>query len=131
MARVRITLVAKAVLGVPWFLATYVIRFSVNLLTLLAIVLSVGLVVDDAIVVLEAIYRHIEEGLPPLQAAYKAMEEAKITIVRPDEKNLAALREKLKPVADAKLKEIGAKGVDANAALAALQEELKKITGGK
>jgi TRAP-type C4-dicarboxylate transport system substrate-binding protein len=64
-------------------------------------------------------------------AAYKAMEEAKITIVRPDEKNMSALREKLKPVADAKLKEIGAKGVDANAALAALQEELKKIAGGK
>jgi hypothetical protein len=59
------------------------------------------------------------------------MEEAKITIVRPDEKNMSALREKLKPVADAKLKAIGAKGVDANAALAALQEEVKKIAGGK
>jgi multidrug efflux pump len=43
--------------------------FTVNLLTLLAIVLSVGLVVDDAIVVVENVERHIREGLTPLQAA--------------------------------------------------------------
>ncbi|MCW6528990.1 efflux RND transporter permease subunit [Sphingomonas sp. MMSM20] len=43
--------------------------FSLNLLTLLAMVLAIGLVVDDAIVVVENIHRHIEEGLPPLQAA--------------------------------------------------------------
>ena len=43
--------------------------FSLNLLTLLAMVMSVGLVVDDAIVVLEHVHRHIERGLSPLQAA--------------------------------------------------------------
>ncbi|MDR8398306.1 efflux RND transporter permease subunit [Paraburkholderia sp. USG1] len=43
--------------------------FSVNLLTLLAMVLAIGLVVDDAIVVVENIHRHIEEGLSPVQAA--------------------------------------------------------------
>ncbi len=43
--------------------------FSLNLLTLLAMVLAIGLVVDDAIVVVENIYRHIEEGRTPLQAA--------------------------------------------------------------
>ncbi len=43
--------------------------FSLNLMTLLAMVLAIGLVVDDAIVVLENIYRHLEEGLTPFQAA--------------------------------------------------------------
>jgi len=43
--------------------------FSLNLLTLLAMVLAIGLVVDDAIVVVENVYRHIEEGRPPVQAA--------------------------------------------------------------
>ncbi|HUC10628.1 MAG TPA: efflux RND transporter permease subunit [Stellaceae bacterium] len=43
--------------------------FSLNLLTLLAMVLAIGLVVDDAIVVVENVYRHIEEGLTPAQAA--------------------------------------------------------------
>ena len=49
--------------------------FSINLLTLLAIVLSVGLVVDDAIVVVENIERHLAEGDSPLQAAYKGARE--------------------------------------------------------
>ena len=43
--------------------------FSLNLLTLLAMVLAIGLVVDDAIVVVENVHRHIEEGKTPLQAA--------------------------------------------------------------
>lgn len=43
--------------------------FSVNLLTLLAMVLAIGLVVDDAIVVVENVHRHIEEGKTPLAAA--------------------------------------------------------------
>jgi len=49
--------------------------FSVNTLSLFGLVLAVGLVVDDAIVVVEGIQRHIEEGLPPQDAARKAMEE--------------------------------------------------------
>ncbi|MEN8719842.1 MAG: efflux RND transporter permease subunit, partial [Oceanococcaceae bacterium] len=44
--------------------------FSINLLTLLAMVLAIGMVVDDAIIVLENIHRHIEDGMKPLEAAY-------------------------------------------------------------
>ncbi|OCX65937.1 multidrug efflux protein [Thioclava sp. SK-1] len=49
--------------------------YSINLLTLLAMVLAIGLVVDDAIVVVENIHRHIEEGLQPIPAAVKGMQE--------------------------------------------------------
>ncbi|MFZ9500278.1 MAG: efflux RND transporter permease subunit [Beijerinckiaceae bacterium] len=49
--------------------------FSINALTLLAMVLAIGLVVDDAIVVLENIHRHIEEGLEPLKAAIIGIKE--------------------------------------------------------
>jgi multidrug efflux pump len=49
--------------------------YSINLLTLLAMVLAIGLVVDDAIVVVENIHRHIEEGLTPLEAAIVGMQE--------------------------------------------------------
>ena len=51
------------------------LHFSVNTLSLFGIVLAIGLVVDDAIVVVEAIQRHIEEGMIPRDAAFKAMEE--------------------------------------------------------
>ncbi len=49
--------------------------FSINTLSLFGLVLAVGLVVDDAIVVVEAVEHHIEEGLSPREAAFKAMEE--------------------------------------------------------
>ena len=49
--------------------------FSLNLLTLLAMVLAIGLVVDDAIVVVENVYRHIEEGYTPVQAALTGARE--------------------------------------------------------
>ena len=49
--------------------------FTLNLLTLLAMVLAIGLVVDDAIVVLENIYRHVEEGFSPFDAAIKGARE--------------------------------------------------------
>ena len=51
------------------------VNFSLNLMTLLAMVLAIGLVVDDAIVVLENIYRHIEDGATPFQAAIKGARE--------------------------------------------------------
>jgi multidrug efflux pump len=49
--------------------------YSINLLTLLAMVLAIGLVVDDAIVVVENIHRHIDEGMSPAQASIKGMKE--------------------------------------------------------
>ncbi|MGC4075823.1 MAG: efflux RND transporter permease subunit [Rubrivivax sp.] len=55
--------------------------FSINTLTLLALVLAIGLVVDDAIVVLENIFRHIEEGLKPFQAALKGVREISFAVV--------------------------------------------------
>ena len=55
--------------------------FSVNTLTLLALVLAIGLVVDDAIVVLENIFRHIEEGLEPFQAALRGAREIGFAVV--------------------------------------------------
>ena len=55
--------------------------FTINTLTLLALVLAIGLVVDDAIVVLENIYRHIEEGLEPFQAAIKGVHEISFAVV--------------------------------------------------
>ena len=55
--------------------------FSLNTLTLLALVLSIGLVVDDAIVVLENIYRHIEEGMTPLAAAFRGVREVGFAVI--------------------------------------------------
>ena len=55
--------------------------FSINTLTLLALVLAIGLVVDDAIVMLENIYRHIEEGMAPFQAAIQGAREVGFAIV--------------------------------------------------
>jgi multidrug efflux pump len=55
--------------------------FSINTLTLLAMVLAIGLVVDDAIVVLENIHRHIEEGMSPMQAAFKGSREIAFAVV--------------------------------------------------
>jgi len=55
--------------------------FTVNTLTLLALVLAIGLVVDDAIVVLENIFRHIEEGLTPFQASLKGVREISFAVV--------------------------------------------------
>jgi multidrug efflux pump len=55
--------------------------FTINTLTLLALVLAIGLVVDDAIVVLENIFRHIEEGLTPFQAALKGVREISFAVL--------------------------------------------------
>ena len=59
----------------------YLFGFTINTFTLLALVLAIGLVVDDAIVVLENIHRHIEEGLPPLQAAITAIQEISFAVI--------------------------------------------------
>jgi len=59
------------------FLAGY----SINLLTLLAMVLAIGLVVDDAIIVVENVQRHIDDGLSPMQAAFASMRELSTPII--------------------------------------------------
>ena len=59
----------------------YIMGFSVNIFTLLALVLAIGIVVDDTIVVLENIYRHIEEGMHPMQAAIKSMKEIAFAVI--------------------------------------------------
>ncbi|SHL12875.1 hydrophobic/amphiphilic exporter-1, HAE1 family [Nitrosospira sp. Nsp11] len=58
-----------------------VLDYSLDNISLLAITLAVGLVVDDAIVMLENIVRHIEKGMPPLQAALKGSKEVSFTII--------------------------------------------------
>jgi hydrophobic/amphiphilic exporter-1 (mainly G- bacteria), HAE1 family len=61
--------------------AMYAFNFSINNLTLMALTLSVGFVVDDAIVMLENIVRHIESGMRPFEAALKGSREVGFTIV--------------------------------------------------
>ena len=63
------------------FAAMYLLNFSLNNLSLMALTISVGFVVDDAIVMLENIFRHIEEGMPAKQAALKGAGEIGFTIV--------------------------------------------------
>lgn len=61
--------------------AMHLLGFSLNLLTLLAMVIAIGLVVDDAIVVLENVYRHLQAGEPPLKAAQKGAQEIAIPVI--------------------------------------------------
>ena len=70
---IPIVTIPLSLIGVMSFLL--MLGYSINLLTLLAMVLAIGLVVDDAIVVVENIYRHIEEGLTPFDAAIKGARE--------------------------------------------------------
>ncbi|MFN9002635.1 MAG: efflux RND transporter permease subunit, partial [Alphaproteobacteria bacterium] len=59
----------------------YILGFSINTLTLLALVIAIGLVVDDAIVVLENIHRHMEEGMDRIHASVKGMREIGFAVV--------------------------------------------------
>jgi multidrug efflux pump len=63
------------------FALMYFMGFTINTLTLLAMVLAIGLVVDDAIVMLENIFRHIEDGMPRMQAAITGAREIGFAIV--------------------------------------------------
>ena len=74
----RSTLIPSAAIPISilgTFALLYLLGYSVNILTLLALVLAIGIVVDDAIVVLENIVRHIEAGMTPWEASRKAMQE--------------------------------------------------------
>ena len=74
-----IATIPLSLVGVCFFL--WAMGYSINLLSLLAMVLAIGLVVDDAIVVVENIHRHVEEGMKPLAAAIKGMQEIWLPIV--------------------------------------------------
>ncbi|MFA6037894.1 MAG: efflux RND transporter permease subunit [Legionellales bacterium] len=73
---ITIPLCLGATFGVIYFLG-----YTINTMTLLALVLAIGLVVDDAIVMLENVFRHIEEGLKPVAAAIKGSTEIAFAIV--------------------------------------------------
>lgn len=84
LRNLRSTIIPTVVIPVSivsTFTILYAMGYSINILTMLSFVLAIGIVVDDAIVVLENIYRHIEEGTPPMKAAFKAMEEISFAII--------------------------------------------------
>lgn len=76
-----IPLAAVPVAIIGTFAVMFVAGFSLNNLTLFGLVLSIGIVVDDAIVVVEAVERHIEEGLPPREATIAAMAQVSGPVV--------------------------------------------------
>lgn len=76
-----IPLVAIPVSIISAFFIMYVADYSINVLTLLGLVLAIGLVVDDAIVVLENIYSKVEEGMTPLEAARKGSNEIYFAVI--------------------------------------------------
>ena len=72
---VAVPIVAIPLSLIGAFIFMLALHFSVNLLTLLALVLAIGLVVDDAIIVVENVNRHIEDGMAPMDAALRAARE--------------------------------------------------------
>src|SRR6202158_5749135 len=70
-----IPMIAVPVSLIGTFAIFPVLGFSINTLSLFGLVLAIGLVVDDAIVAVEAVEHHIEEGMPPREATLKAMSE--------------------------------------------------------
>lgn len=84
LASARITIIPFVTIPVSLigtFSVMYLLGFSINTFTLLAMILAIGLVVDDAIVMLENVFRHNELGKPPMEAAFAAVEEISFTIV--------------------------------------------------
>jgi len=76
-----IPIIAIPVSLIGAFFIMYLAKFSINTLTLLGIVLAIGIVVDDAIVVLENIYKKVEDGMPPFEASTKGAAEIFFAIV--------------------------------------------------
>lgn len=84
LGSLRATLIPAVVVPVSviaTFLVMAILGYTINSLTLLALVLAIGLVVDDAIVVLESIYRRIEAGRPPLLAALEGSKEIGFAVI--------------------------------------------------
>lgn len=84
LGNVRVTMIPALTVPVA-LISSYIVLgamgYSINLLTLLALVLAIGLVVDDSIVVLENIYRRVEQGDPPLLAAYRGAREVGFAVI--------------------------------------------------
>jgi multidrug efflux pump len=76
---IPIIVIPVSLIGV--FFVMYMANFTINVLTLLAVVLSIGLVVDDAIVMMENIYVKIEQGLSPIEAGFKGANEIFFAII--------------------------------------------------
>ena len=76
---IPIVTIPLSLIGV--MIALLALGYSINLLTLLALVLGIGLVVDDAIVVVENIHRHIEDGMTPYDAAIRGAHEIALPVV--------------------------------------------------
>ncbi|WP_372874129.1 multidrug efflux RND transporter permease subunit [Pseudomonas sp.] len=76
---IPVVTIPLSMIGVLFFMQ--LMGYSINLLTLLAMVLAIGLVVDDAIVVVENIHRHIEEGKTPFDAAIEGTREIAVPVV--------------------------------------------------
>ncbi len=84
LGSVRSTLIPAVAIPVSivgTFAILHALGYSINILTMLALVLAIGVVVDDAIVVLENIHRHIEQGMKPMAAAFKGMEEIAFAVI--------------------------------------------------
>ncbi|MDP9140966.1 MAG: efflux RND transporter permease subunit [Pseudomonadota bacterium] len=84
LGNIRATLIPAVTVPISLlasFLFLYLFDFSINILTLLALVLAIGLVVDDAIVVVENIHRRLELGEPPLLAAFRGTREVGFAVV--------------------------------------------------
>ncbi len=84
LANTRATIITSIALPIAFissFIAMYLAGFSINIISLLALSLAIGLLIDDAIVVTENIYRKIEEGLPPIKAASQATNEIMMAVI--------------------------------------------------
>ncbi|MDX1268444.1 MAG: efflux RND transporter permease subunit, partial [Oceanisphaera sp.] len=82
--QVRATLIPAVTVPVSLisaFILAYALGYSVNLITLMALIMAIGLVVDDAIVVLENIHHHLERGRSPLAAAYHGTREVGFAVI--------------------------------------------------
>ena len=81
---IRLTIIPAATIPVcliATFGVLYLFGFTINIVTMLAFVLAIGLVVDDSIIVMENIYRHIQQGMKPLSAALVGMKEIGFAVI--------------------------------------------------
>ncbi len=84
LANIRSTIISALALPtsiIASFIAMYALNFTINVMSLLALSLAVGLLIDDAIVVIENIYRHLHEGETPLEAAKSATKEIGLAVM--------------------------------------------------